>query len=138
MRLLYTSPPSKVHKALTYLDTVHHYQESQKPHALICIAHSAEVFCKTARNLVSLISGASEPQPIDPMGFPPGLLPALVKEHLRTEDNYVPLEKREVERAGIPEAAMADSYLLARLDKFHAELQVAILKSSSNLQNIVL
>ena len=29
-----------------------------------------------------------------------------------------------MERAGIPEASEPDSYLLARLDKFYAELQV--------------
>lgn len=72
------------------------------------------------------------------MGFPPGLLPALVKEHLRTEDNYVPLERKEVERAGIPEAAPADSYLLARLDKFHAELQVQINVSTLTRLNVTL
>lgn len=60
------------------------------------------------------------------MGFPPGLLPDLVKEHLRTEENYTPLERRDVERAGIPAATSADSYLLARLDKFYAELQVGL------------
>ena len=60
----------------------------------------------------------------DPMSFPPGLLPALVKEHLRTEENYEPLSRKDVERAGIPPVKPADSYLLARLDKFYAELQV--------------
>ena len=82
------------------------------------------LFQRCSRSASTLSTGASEPPPTDPMGFPPGLLPALVKEHLRTEDNYVPLERKEVERAGIPNAAPADSYLLARLDKFHAEMQV--------------
>ena len=58
------------------------------------------------------------------MSFPPGLLPALVKENLRTEENYYPLSKKDVEMAGIPPIAEADPYLLARLDKFYAELQV--------------
>ena len=37
------------------------------------------------------------------MSFPPGLLPSLVKEHLRTEEKYQPLEKKDVISAGIPE-----------------------------------
>lgn len=58
------------------------------------------------------------------MGFPPGLLPELVKEHLRTEENYEPLSKKDVDRAGVPHASTPDPYLLARLEKFYAELQV--------------
>ena len=62
--------------------------------------------------------------PTDPMSFPPGLLPALVKEHLRTEENYYPLAKKDVDRVEIPMAIQADPCLLARLDKLYAELQV--------------
>ena len=61
---------------------------------------------------------------MDPMSFPPGLLPDLVKENLRTEDSYHPLDRRDVANAGIPEAAPVDAYLAAQLDKFSAELRV--------------
>lgn len=58
------------------------------------------------------------------MSFPPGLLPSLVKEHLRTEEKYQPLEKKDVISAGIPELEPIDAYLAARLEKFAAELRV--------------
>ena len=68
---------------------------------------------------------------MDPMSFPPGLLPSLVKEHLRTEENYHPLEKQDVIAAGIPEPQAVDGYLSARLEKFAAELRVICLISQN-------
>ena len=58
------------------------------------------------------------------MGFPPGLLPELVREKLRTDAPYSPLSPLDIERAALPPPAAPDAYLAARLDKFHAELRV--------------
>lgn len=69
--------------------------------------------------------------PVDPMSFPPGLLPALVEENLRTEEPYAPLSKRDIDKAGIPRATEPDSYLLARLDRFYAELKASALLCGS-------
>jgi hypothetical protein len=58
------------------------------------------------------------------MGFPPGLLPELVRERLKTDAPYSPLSPLDVERAALPPPQPPDAYLAARLDKFHAELRV--------------
>ena len=58
------------------------------------------------------------------MGFPPGLLPELVREKLRTDAPYSPLSPLDIERAALPPPSAPDAYLAARLDKFHAELRV--------------
>ena len=74
----------------------------------------------------SPFAGPAEPSkpPTDPMSFPPGLLPALVSEHLRTEEAYEPLYSRDVDAAGIPGVLEPSPYMLARLERFYAELQV--------------
>ena len=64
--------------------------------------------------------------PTDPMSFPPGLIPQLVREKLETDPPYSPLSTLEVDRLGLPEPTQPDAYLRARLDKFHAELKVPV------------
>ncbi|KAK9844464.1 hypothetical protein WJX74_002850 [Apatococcus lobatus] len=61
--------------------------------------------------------------PTDPMSFPPGLIPELVRQKLETDPPYSPLSTLDVDRAGLPEPSQPDAYLRARLDKFHAELK---------------
>ena len=58
------------------------------------------------------------------MGFPPGLLPELVREKLRTDAPYSPLSPLDIEKAALPPPTPPDAYLAARLEKFHAELRV--------------
>jgi hypothetical protein len=58
------------------------------------------------------------------MSFPPGLIPALVRDKARTDPPYSPLSPLDIERAGLPPAAPPDAYLASRLDKFNAELRV--------------
>jgi hypothetical protein len=62
--------------------------------------------------------------PTDPMSFPPGLIPRLVKDKLELDDPYHPLSTRDVEEAGLPASYAPNAYLSSRLDKFYAELQV--------------
>ena len=62
--------------------------------------------------------------PTDPMSFPPGLIPELVRTKLETDPPYSPLSTLEVDRAGLPEPRQPDAYLRSRLDKFYAELKV--------------
>lgn len=62
--------------------------------------------------------------PVDPMAFPPGLLPKLVDEKLQTDPPYSPLSPLEVEQAGLPSQGEPDAYLKSRLQRFYAELQV--------------
>lgn len=59
----------------------------------------------------------------DPMSFPPGLIPQLVSEKLKTDPPYSPLSPLDIEKAGLPPTSEPDSYLQSRLDKFYAELQ---------------
>ena len=63
--------------------------------------------------------------PTDPMSFPPGLIPELVRQKLETDPPYSPLSTLDVDRMGLPEPSQPDAYLRARLDKFNAELKVS-------------
>lgn len=72
----------------------------------------------------ALESNERPKSPTDPMSFPPGLIPRLVRETLEVDPPYTPLSTRDVDRAGLPEPSQPDAYLTARLDKFHAELKV--------------
>ena len=60
----------------------------------------------------------------DPMSFPPGLIPQLVAEKLRTDPPYSPLSPLDIDQAGLPSTSEPDSYLQSRIDRFYAELQV--------------
>ena len=61
---------------------------------------------------------------MNPMSFPPGLIPALVADNLKTEEAYHPLNRADVDAAGLPDLPQADAYLSSRLDRFRAELLV--------------
>ncbi|KAK9821123.1 hypothetical protein WJX81_001731 [Elliptochloris bilobata] len=63
------------------------------------------------------------PPPPDPMGFPPGLLPELVRDRLKTDAPYSALSPLDIEKAAMPAPTPPDAYLAARLEKFHAELR---------------
>lgn len=63
----------------------------------------------------------------DPMSFPPGLIPQLVAEKLKTDPPYSPLSPLDIDQAGLPSTSEPDSYLQARIDRFYAELQVYFL-----------
>jgi len=60
----------------------------------------------------------------DPMSFPPGLIPQLVAEKLKTDPPYSPLSPLDIDQAGLPSTSEPDSYLQSRIDRFYAELQV--------------
>ena len=74
------------------------------------------------------LAHAPPPQPVkpqkDPMSFPPGLIPQLVAEKLKTDPPYSPLSPLDIDRAGLPPSSEPDSYLKSRIDRFYAELQV--------------
>ncbi|KAL0038770.1 hypothetical protein WJX79_007226 [Trebouxia sp. C0005] len=59
----------------------------------------------------------------DPMSFPPGLIPQLVAEKLKTDPPYSPLSPLDIDQAGLPSTSEPDSYLQSRIDRFYAELQ---------------
>ena len=61
----------------------------------------------------------------DPMSFPPGLIPQLVAEKLKTDPPYSPLSPLDIDRAGLPPTLEPDSYLKSRIDRFFAELQAS-------------
>lgn len=63
-------------------------------------------------------------KPHDPMSFPPGLIPQLVRDKSVTDPPYSPLSPLDIEVLGLPPSAPPDAYLASRLDKFYAELQV--------------
>lgn len=71
---------------------------------------------------------AAAAQPVkpkkDPMSFPPGLIPQLVAEKLKTDPPYSPLSPLDIDQAGLPPTLEPDSYLKSRIDRFFAELQV--------------
>jgi hypothetical protein len=77
-----------------------------------------------ARNHTAAAPPPNARPPADPMSFPPGQLPSLVCEKLRTDPPYSPLSPLDVEALGLPPAVELDSYLQSRLDKFDAELRV--------------
>ena len=58
------------------------------------------------------------------MSFPPGLIPQLVAEKLKTDPPYSPLSPLDIDQAGLPSTSEPDSYLQSRIDRFYAELQV--------------
>ena len=60
------------------------------------------------------------------MGFPPGLIPQLVRVKADTDPPYSPLSPLDIERAGLPSPAEPDAYLASRLDRFYAELRVRL------------
>ena len=72
---------------------------------------------------------AAAAQPVkpkkDPMSFPPGLIPQLVAEKLKTDPPYSPLSPLDIDRAGLPPTLEPDSYLNSRIDRFFAELQAS-------------
>ncbi|CAL5223139.1 g5604 [Coccomyxa viridis] len=61
--------------------------------------------------------------PHDPMSFPPGLIPQLVREKNVTDPPYSPLSPLDIEALGLPPSTPPDAYLASRLEKFYAELQ---------------
>lgn len=63
-------------------------------------------------------------EPYDPMSFPPGLIPTLVREKNLTDPPYSPLSPLDIEQAGLPPAQAPDAYLTSRIEKFNAELKV--------------
>ncbi|KAL4434358.1 hypothetical protein ABPG75_000799 [Micractinium tetrahymenae] len=63
-----------------------------------------------------------EPEGFDPMSFPPGLIPKLVEEKLRTDPPYSPLSILDIEQTGVPPLPKMDAYLKARVDKMYAQL----------------
>ncbi|BDA50806.1 probable calcium homeostasis endoplasmic reticulum protein at N-terminal half [Coccomyxa sp. Obi] len=62
-------------------------------------------------------------EPYDPMSFPPGLIPTLVREKNLTDPPYSPLSPLDIEQAGLPPAHAPDAYLTSRIEKFNAELK---------------
>ena len=74
------------------------------------------------------LARALAPQPAkatkDPMSFPPGLIPQLVAEKLKTDPPYSPLRPLDIDQAGLPPTSEPDLYLKSRIDRFYAELQV--------------
>ena len=75
------------------------------------------------------LAQAAAAQPVkpkkDPMSFPPGLIPQLVAEKLKTDPPYSPLSPLDIDRAGLPPTLEPDSYLKSRIDRFFAELQAS-------------
>ncbi|KAL4428605.1 hypothetical protein ABPG77_008917 [Micractinium sp. CCAP 211/92] len=63
-----------------------------------------------------------EPEGFDPMSFPPGLIPKLVEEKLKTDPPYSPLSILDIEQSGVPPPPKMDAYLKARVDKMYAQL----------------
>lgn len=63
-----------------------------------------------------------EEPPFDPFSFPPGLIPRLVEDTLRSEAAYSPLSPLDIEKSEVPPPPTMDPYLKARLDKFYAQL----------------
>lgn len=63
-----------------------------------------------------------EPEGFDPMSFPPGLIPKLVEEKLKTDPPYSPLSILDIEQTGVPPPPKMDAYLKARVDKMYAQL----------------
>lgn len=60
----------------------------------------------------------------DPFSFPPGLIPHLVEEKLKTDPPYSPLSPLDIEQSPVPPLPNEDDYLKARLDTFYAQLAV--------------
>ena len=71
------------------------------------------------------IADLAAKKPHDPMSFPPGLIPQLVREKNVTDPPYSPLSPLDIEALGLPPSAAPDAYLASRLEKFYAELQVS-------------
>ncbi|PRW59174.1 calcium homeostasis endoplasmic reticulum isoform A [Chlorella sorokiniana] len=63
-----------------------------------------------------------EEEPFDCLSFPPGLLPKLVEESLKTDKPYSPLSIFDIEQTGVPPAPKMDAYLKSRVAKFQAQL----------------
>ncbi|EFN51673.1 hypothetical protein CHLNCDRAFT_139903 [Chlorella variabilis] len=67
-----------------------------------------------------------EPEPeepgFDPCSFPPGLIPRLVEDKLKTDPPYSPLSPLDIEAAGVPPPPKVDAYLKSRVDKFYAQM----------------
>ena len=63
-----------------------------------------------------------EEPPFDPFSFPPGLIPRLVEDSLRSEAAYSPLSPLDIEKSEVPPPPKMDPYLKARVDKFYAQL----------------
>eukprot|EP00803_Ostreobium_quekettii_P003823 evm.model.scf_1238.3 EVM.evm.TU.scf_1238.3 scf_1238:26007-36121(-) len=63
------------------------------------------------------------PVPVNPMSFPPGLIPQLVMDKNRDGSPYSPISPLDIDRAGLPPPPEKDAYLLSRLDKFYGELE---------------
>lgn len=70
----------------------------------------------------------AKPESIEPafdtFSFPPGLIPYLVEDKLKTDPPYSPLSPLDIEKCPVPPPPNEDEYLKARLDKFYAELAV--------------
>ncbi|KAI3439009.1 hypothetical protein D9Q98_001421 [Chlorella vulgaris] len=64
----------------------------------------------------------AEAEGFDPCSFPPGLIPQLVEEKLKTDPPYAPLSPLDIEAAGVPPPPEVDDYLKSRLDKFYAQM----------------
>ncbi|GMH34261.1 hypothetical protein BSKO_02095 [Bryopsis sp. KO-2023] len=66
---------------------------------------------------------AQDGPPVNPMAFPPGLIPKLVRDKGRQLMPYSPLGPLEIDQAGLPPPPDGkDPYLRSRLEKFYADL----------------
>eukprot|EP00198_Chlamydomonas_reinhardtii_P002852 XP_001692188.1 predicted protein [Chlamydomonas reinhardtii] len=68
---------------------------------------------------------AAAPTPMSAVRFGEGVGAAvhLVKEKNKCEVPYTPMDQADIERAGLPAMPEKDSHLLARLDRFYADLR---------------
>ena len=114
--------PRKIHVNMTLMPAAKLSQDTAK--SGVCAYVPADVHAPPPD-----LAQAAAAQPVkpkkDPMSFPPGLIPQLVAEKLKTDPPYSPLSPLDLDRAGLPPTQEPDSYLKSRIDRFFAELQAS-------------
>lgn len=75
----------------------------------------------TSYELTSQMPDSSPMPPVDPMCFPPGILPELLT-NLEDKRPYQPILFEHIQKEGLPIANEPDAYLQSRLYKFYAEV----------------
>ena len=69
-------------------------------------------------------AGQAQEAPHSSPSFPAGLIPKLVEHRSRTEPPYSPLSPLDLEAVSFQPSPQPSPYILSRLDKFVADLQV--------------
>ena len=100
-----------------------HHATTRTHHCQATILAPEPLYPKSCRQSCTA-AGRAQDAPQSSPSFPAGLIPKLVEHRSRTEPPYSPLSPLDLEAVSFQPSPEPSPYILSRLDKFAADLQV--------------